>query len=157
MNELVRKFKMGQAIPCVTSTIRMHLFELVFCTMQSCPIAYKLWLTLSNTYEKNDHHQGLSDPTHLWIKESDSIMVHLTTYERITFHLSSQGKIIDEELYVVILMSDLPLSWETFVTMVWNAVAWDILPTNASMTNITYAFTKGYIFIYFVKCVECYI
>jgi hypothetical protein len=57
------------------------------------------------------------------MKESDSIMVHLNEYERIISQLSPQGMTIDDELKALLLMSNLPLSWETFFMTVWNALA----------------------------------
>ena len=36
----------------IRATIWMHLSELVYFTVQSCSIAFELWKTLSNTYEK---------------------------------------------------------------------------------------------------------
>ena len=36
----------------VRATIRMHLSESVYITVQSCLTAFELWKTLSDTYEK---------------------------------------------------------------------------------------------------------
>ena len=55
-------------------------------------------------------------------------MVHLNAYESLLMQRSSQGMEIDEELRGLILMSNLPPSWETFITTV----------RNTSTTTITY-------------------
>ena len=34
----------------VRATIRMHLSELVYFTVESCPMAFQLWKTLSDPY-----------------------------------------------------------------------------------------------------------
>ena len=65
------------------------------------------------------------------MKESYSITAHLSTYESLIAQLSSQGMIIEEELRALILMSNLPFSWETFITVTTIC--------NASTTSMTYA------------------
>jgi hypothetical protein len=57
------------------------------------------------------------------MKESDSITAHLNEYEGVISQLSAQGMTIDDELKALMLMSTLPLSWETFVMTVCNESA----------------------------------
>jgi hypothetical protein len=109
----------------VRVTIRMHLSESLYCTVQACTTAKELWTTLSITYEKN----VAATKTYLiWRlynlhKESDPITAHLNEYEGVISQLSAQGMTIDDELRTLLLMSTLPPSWETFVTTVCNASA----------------------------------
>jgi hypothetical protein len=57
------------------------------------------------------------------MRESDSITAHLNDYEGIISELPAQGMTIDDELKALLLMSNLPPSWATFVTTVCNASA----------------------------------
>jgi hypothetical protein len=108
------------------ATIRMHLSEFVYYTVQSCTTMSELWKTLSDTYEKKVAATKIYLIRRLYnlrIKESDSITAHLNDYEGIISQLSAQGMTIDDELKALLLMSSLPPSWETFVTTVCNASA----------------------------------
>jgi hypothetical protein len=107
------------------ATIRMHLSESVYYTVQSCMTAKELWKTLSDTYEKKVVAMKICLIRclyNLWMKESDSITAHLNEYEGIISQLSAQGMTIDE-LKALLLMTSLPPSWETFITTVCNASA----------------------------------
>ena len=55
------------------------------------------------------------------MKESDSVQAHLNEYESLSSQIMSQGTTIEDELRAMILMSNFPSSWETFVTTVCNA------------------------------------
>ena len=55
------------------------------------------------------------------MKESDLVQAHLNEYESLSCQITTQGKIIEDELKAILLMSSLPLSWETFVSIVCNA------------------------------------
>jgi hypothetical protein len=57
------------------------------------------------------------------MKESNLITAHLNDYEGLISQLSAQGMTIDDELKALLLMSSLPLSWETFVTTVCNTLS----------------------------------
>jgi hypothetical protein len=57
------------------------------------------------------------------MRESDSITAHLNNYEGIISQLSAQGMTIDDELKALLLISSLPLSWETIVMNICNASA----------------------------------
>jgi hypothetical protein len=110
----------------VRATIRMHLSESVYYTVQACMTAKELWKTLSDTYEKKVAATKIYLIRRLYnlrMKESDSITAHLIDYEGIISQLSAQGMTIDDELKALLLMSSLPPSWETFVTTVCNASA----------------------------------
>ena len=54
------------------------------------------------------------------MKESNSLQAH-NKYENLSSQLSAQGVTIEDELKALILMSSLPLSWETYITIVCNA------------------------------------
>jgi hypothetical protein len=108
------------------ATIRMHLSESVYYTVQSCTTVKELWETLSDTYEKKVAATKIYLIRHLYnlrMKESDSITAHLNDYEGIISQLSAQGMMIDDDLKALLLMSSLPPSWETFVMTVCNASA----------------------------------
>jgi hypothetical protein len=108
------------------ATIRMHLSESVYYTVQSCTTAKELWKTLSDTYEKNVAATKIYLIRRLYnlrMKKSDSITAHLNDYEGIISQLSAQGMTIDEELKALLLMSSLAPSWETFIMTVCNASA----------------------------------
>jgi hypothetical protein len=94
------------------ATIRMHLSESVYYTVQACTTAKELWKTLSDTYEKKVAATKIyliRRLYNLWIKESDSITGHLNDYEGIISQLSAEGMTIDDELKALLLMSSLPL------------------------------------------------
>jgi hypothetical protein len=108
----------------VHATIRMHLSESVYYTVQACTLAKELWKTLSDTYKKKVVAMQIYLIRRLYnlrMKESDSIMAHLNEYEGVISQLSAQGMTIDDELKALVLMSSLPPSWETFVTTIYNA------------------------------------
>ena len=58
------------------ATIRMHLSESVYFTVQSWTTAFELWKKLSETYEKKVASTKMYLIRHLynlWMKESDSV------------------------------------------------------------------------------------
>ena len=60
----------------VRATIRMHLLELVYFIVQSCSTTFKLWRTLSDTYEKKVVGTKIYLIRRLYnlqMKESDSV------------------------------------------------------------------------------------
>ena len=60
----------------VRATIRMHLLESVYFTVQSCETAFKLWKKLSETYEKKFASTKMYLIRRLYnlrMKESDSV------------------------------------------------------------------------------------
>jgi hypothetical protein len=62
------------------ATIRMHLSESVYYTVQSCTTAKELWKSLSDTYEKKVAATKIYLIRRLYnlqMKESDSIRTHL--------------------------------------------------------------------------------
>jgi hypothetical protein len=124
MDPATYKQEVWAKLDCVArATIRMHLSESVYYTVQACTKASKLWKTLSDTYEKKVAATNIYLIRRLYnlrMKESDSIMAHLNDYEGIIPKLSTQGMTIDNELKALSLMSTLPPSWETFVTTVCN-------------------------------------
>ena len=93
------------------------------CTLGNAPIHIR---------EKDDRYNIylIRRLYNLRMKESDFVTAQLSAYETIIVQLSSQGMTIEEELRALILLSSLPPSWETFVTMIYNA----------SSTTMTYAF-----------------
>jgi hypothetical protein len=94
-------------------TIRMHLSESVYYTVQSCTTAKELWKTLLDTYEKKVTATKIYLIRRLYnlrMKESDSITAHLNEYEGVISQLSAQGMTIDDELKALLLMSSLPPS-----------------------------------------------
>jgi hypothetical protein len=108
------------------ATIRMHLSESMYFTVQACTTASKLWKTLSDTYGNKVTATKIyliRCLYNLWMKESDSITTHLNEYEGVISQLLAQGMTIDDEIKALLLMSTLPPSWETFVTTVCNASA----------------------------------
>ena len=105
----------------VRVTIRMHLSESVYFTVQSCSTTFKLWKTLSDTYEKKVVAIKIYLIRRLYnlrMKEFDSVQTHLNKYESLSSQISAQGKTIKDELRAMLLMSSLPSSWETFFTTV---------------------------------------
>jgi hypothetical protein len=108
------------------ATIRMHLSESMYYTVQSCTTAKELWKTLLDTYQNKVTATKIYLIRRLYnlrMKESNSIMAHLNEYEGVISQLSAQGMTMDDELKALLLMSTLPPSWETFVTTVCNASA----------------------------------
>ena len=104
----------------------MHLLEFVYFTVQSCSTVFQLWKTLSDTYEKKVAATKILLIRRLYnlpMKESDSVQAHLNEYESLSSQIAAQGTIIEDELKAMLLMSSLPSSWETFVTIVCNASA----------------------------------
>jgi hypothetical protein len=123
----------------VRATIRMHLSKSVYYTVQSCMIAKELWKTLSDTYEKKFAAMRIYRIRRLYnlrIKESDSITAHLNDYEGIISQLSTQGMTIDDKLKALLLMSSLPLAWETFVTTVCNASTMAVMSRQTTRRGI---------------------
>jgi hypothetical protein len=71
-------------VPC--ATIRMHLSESVYFTVQACTTASALWKMLSDTYEKKVATKKIYLIWRLYnlqMKESDLITAHLNDYESI--------------------------------------------------------------------------
>ena len=67
-------------------TIRMHIFESVYYTFQSCATTHELWKMLSDTYKKMVAGTKIYLIQHLYnlrIKDSNSIMAHLNSYKGI--------------------------------------------------------------------------
>ena len=94
-------------------TIRMHLSELVYYTVQSCATAHALWQLLLSTYEKKKAATRIYLVQRLYnlrMKECDSITANLCAYETIIAQLSSQGMMIEEELRALVRLSNLPPS-----------------------------------------------
>ena len=97
----------------VRATIRMHLSELVYFTMQSCSTTFELWKTLSDTYEK----KVVATKIYLiWclyslrMKEFDLVQTHLNEYASLSSQISAQGTTIKDELRAMLVMSSLPSS-----------------------------------------------
>ena len=126
----------------VRATIRMHLSESVYFTVQSCSTAFELWKTLSNTYEKKVAATKIYLIWRLYnlrMKESNSIQAHLNEYESLSSQISSQGTTIEDELRAMILMSTLPSSWENFVTIMCNASITDVKYSEVTSAILTEA------------------
>jgi hypothetical protein len=73
-------------------TIRMHLSESVYYTVQVCTTAKELWKTMSDTYKKKVAATKIYLIRRLYnlrIKESDLITAHLNEYEGIISQLSA--------------------------------------------------------------------
>jgi hypothetical protein len=69
------------------ATIRMHLSESMYYTVQSCTTTKELWKTLSDTYEKKVAATKIYLIRRLYnlrMKESDWIAAHLNDYEGIS-------------------------------------------------------------------------
>ena len=82
----------------VRATIRMHLSESVYFTVQSCETAFELWKKLSETYEKKVASTKMYLIRRLYnlrMKESDSVQAHLNEYESLNSQISSQGTAIE--------------------------------------------------------------
>ena len=97
----------------VRTTIRMHLSESVYFTVQSCSMAFELWRILSDTYEKKVVATKIYLIWHLYnlrMKESDSVQAHLNKYESLSSQILSQGTAIEDELMAMLLMTSLPSS-----------------------------------------------
>ena len=76
----------------------MHLSESVYFTVQSCWIAFELWKTQSNTYEKKVAATKIYLIRRLYnlrMKESDSVQAYLNEYESLSSQISSQGTAIE--------------------------------------------------------------
>ena len=84
-------------IVCVT--IRMHLWQSVYFTMQSYLTAFELWKTLSDTYEKKvvvtkkkvvvTKIYLIRCLYNLQMKESNSVQTHLNEYECLSSQISA--------------------------------------------------------------------
>ena len=99
----------------------MHLSESVYFTVQSCSISFELWKRLSDTYEKKVAATKIYLIRRLYnlrMKESDLVQTHLNEYRSLSSQISAQGTTIEDELGAMMLMSSIPSSWETFVTVV---------------------------------------
>ena len=82
----------------VCATIRMHLSESVYITVQSCSTTFELWKTLSDTYEKKVAATKIYLIRHLYnqrMKESDLVQTHLNEYESLSSQISAQGTKIE--------------------------------------------------------------
>ena len=120
----------------------MHLSELVYFTVQSCSTTFKLWETLLDTYEKKVAATKIYLIRCLYnlrMKESDSVQTHLNEYESLSSQISAQGTTIEDELRAMLLMSSLPSSWETFVTIVCNASTTAVKYSEVTSTILTEA------------------
>ena len=120
----------------------MHLSELVYFIVQSRSIAFELWKTLSDTYEKKVvaiKIYLIQRLYNLWMKESDSVQTHLNEYEILSSQMSAQGTTNEDELRAMLLMSSLPSSWETFVTIVCNASTTAVKYSEVTSTILTEA------------------
>ena len=76
----------------VRATIRMHLSESVYFTVQSCTTTFELWKKLSETYEKKVASTKMYLIRRLYnlrMKESDSVQAHLNEYESLSSQISS--------------------------------------------------------------------
>ena len=83
----------------VHATIRMHLLESIYFTMQSYSTAFQLWKTLLNTYEKKVAATKIYLIQHLYnlrMKESNSIQAYLNKYESLISHISIQETTIED-------------------------------------------------------------
>ena len=99
----------------------MHLSESVYFIVQSCSKTFELWKTLSDTYQKKVVATKIYLIRRLYnlrMKESDLVQTHLNKYKSLSSQISAQGTTIEDELRAMMLMSSLPSSWETFVTVV---------------------------------------
>ena len=97
----------------VRATIRMHLSESVYFTLQSCSTTFELWKTMSDTYEKKFTVTKINLTRRLYnlrMKESDSIKTHLNDYGSLSSQILAQGMTIEDELRAMLLMSSLPSS-----------------------------------------------
>ena len=76
----------------VRATIRMHLSESMYFTVQSCTTTYELSKKLSETYEKKVTSTKMYLIRRLYnlrIKESDFVQAHLNEYESLSSQISS--------------------------------------------------------------------
>ena len=83
----------------IHATIRMHLLESIYFTMQSYSTAFQLWKTLLNTYEKKVAATKIYLIQHLYnlrMKESNSIQAYLNKYESLISHISIQETTIED-------------------------------------------------------------
>ena len=90
----------------VHATIRIHLSESVYFTMQLCSTAFQIWKTLSDTYEKKATTTKIHMIRRLYnlrMKESDSVHAHLNEYESLCSQILTQGMTIKDELNVILL------------------------------------------------------
>ena len=91
----------------VRASIRMHLSESVYFTVQSCTTAFELWKKLSETYVKKVASTKMYLIRRLYnlrMKDSDSVQAHLNEYESLSSQISSQGWTIEDELRAMILL-----------------------------------------------------
>ena len=131
----------------VRATIRMHLSESVYFTVQSYETTFELWKKLLETYEKKVASTKMYLIRRLYnlrMKESDSVQAHLNEYESLSSQITSQGTTIEDELRAMILMSSLPSSWETFVTTVCNASTTAIKYSEVTSAILTEAARRKY-------------
>ena len=76
----------------IRATIRMHLLESMYFTVQSCSTTFELWKTMSYTYEKKVAATKIYLIQRLYnlrMKESDSVQAHLNEYEILSSQISS--------------------------------------------------------------------
>ena len=90
----------------VHATIRIHLSESVYFTMQLCSTAFQIWKTLLDTYEKKVTTTKIHMIRRLYnlrMNESDSVHAHLNEYESLRSQILTQGMTIKDELNVMLL------------------------------------------------------
>ena len=95
----------------VRATIRMHLSESMYFTVQSCLTTFQLWKTLLDTYEKKIAVIKIYLMRRLYnlrMKESDSVRTHVNEYESLNSQTSAWGTPIKDELRTMLFMSSLP-------------------------------------------------
>ena len=89
----------------------------------------------------------------LRMKESDSVQAHLNDYESINSQISAQGMTINDELKALLFMSNLPPSWETFVTPVCDTLV-IVVKYSKIMSSILSKYARRKTFVHCVGSIQ---
>ncbi|MCO5601387.1 hypothetical protein L7F22_055507 [Adiantum nelumboides] len=104
--------------------IWLHLGESIFFTIMDKTIAFKLWDSLSSTWDGKSASNKVSlmkKLMRLSMKEGSSVSSHLNDFNALYLQLTSKGLNFDDEMKAIFLLCSLPTSWDTFNTAISNS------------------------------------
>ena len=107
-----------------SSTIHLHLAELVYFTVLDYPTVHVTWLKLCNTYKQNTPSNKvflMRKLFNLRMKENGSVAHHINDFESTFAQMHAQRMNLDDELKAIFLLCSLPTSWDMFCTIVSNS------------------------------------
>ena len=101
----------------------MHLAENVYFSIAKEKSTFELWEKLQSLYEKKSSSSKLiliRQIFNMQMKETEEVMTHVNTFNRVLTELASQNLNFYEEVKALALLSSLPVSWDIFCTTVTN-------------------------------------